>query len=76
MAIIPGGESIMLRSDVTTMSDDWTADVQAGTSIIFSMLDTGGKSGGCSPFQTAEASNDASCLSSTSSSSDSILLSL
>ncbi|KAI5999850.1 hypothetical protein F5J12DRAFT_847161 [Pisolithus orientalis] len=50
MAIIPGGESIMLRSDVTMMSDDWTADVQAG------------------------ASNDASCLSSTPSSSESILL--
>ncbi|KAI6146218.1 hypothetical protein BKA82DRAFT_3980641 [Pisolithus tinctorius] len=66
MAIIPGGESIVLQSDVTTVNYTWTANVQAGTSIIFSMLDANDNSGGCSPLQTVGASNDASCLGSTS----------
>ncbi|KAI5999852.1 hypothetical protein F5J12DRAFT_952001 [Pisolithus orientalis] len=66
MAIIPGGESIILQSDVTTVNYTWTANVQAGTSIIFSMLDANDNSGGCSPLQTVGASNDASCLGSTS----------
>ncbi|KAI6152476.1 hypothetical protein BKA82DRAFT_4012937 [Pisolithus tinctorius] len=69
MAIIPGGESIILQSDVTTVNYTWTANVQAGTSIIFSMLDANDDSGGCSPLQTVGASNDVSCLGSTSASS-------
>ncbi|KAI6146219.1 hypothetical protein BKA82DRAFT_4356621 [Pisolithus tinctorius] len=64
MAIIPGGESIILNSNVTTTSYSWTADVQAGTSIIFSMFDADSSSGGCSPLQTVGDLNDISCLTS------------
>ncbi|KAI5999851.1 hypothetical protein F5J12DRAFT_951999 [Pisolithus orientalis] len=59
MAIVPGGESIILSSNVTTTSYNWTADVQAGASIIFSMLDADSNSGGCSLLQAVD---DTSCL--------------
>ncbi|KAI5999854.1 hypothetical protein F5J12DRAFT_895097 [Pisolithus orientalis] len=69
LAIIPGGESSILASGVTTTTYTWTADVQAGTSIIFSMLDAENNTGGCSLVQIVGGSNDASCLSSNSPSS-------
>ncbi|KIO00372.1 hypothetical protein M404DRAFT_1003823 [Pisolithus tinctorius Marx 270] len=60
MAIVPGGESIILSSNVTTTSYNWTADVQAGASIIFSMLDADSNSGGCSLLQAVDDTSYAS----------------
>ncbi|KAI5999859.1 hypothetical protein F5J12DRAFT_952009 [Pisolithus orientalis] len=64
VGIVPGGQSFLIQSGVTTTSYTWTADVQAGTSIMFSMWDANGNSGGCSVLQSVGPSNDASCLSS------------
>ncbi|KAI5999853.1 hypothetical protein F5J12DRAFT_270215 [Pisolithus orientalis] len=69
VGIIPGGESFLIQSGVTTTSYTWTVDVQAGTSIMFAMWDTNGNSGGCAELQSVGPSNDASCLSSSSPSS-------
>ncbi|KAI6146212.1 hypothetical protein BKA82DRAFT_762499 [Pisolithus tinctorius] len=69
IGIIPEGESFRIQSDVATMTYNWTADVPAGTSIMFSMLDANNKTGGCSALQTVNGSSDASCLSSISPSS-------
>ncbi|KAI6136581.1 hypothetical protein F5141DRAFT_1208913 [Pisolithus sp. B1] len=69
LGLIPGGESFVLQSGVTTTSYTWTADIQAGTSIMFAMLDAENRTGGSSDLETVELSNDASCLSSSSPSS-------
>lgn len=69
LGLIPGGEAFVLQSGVTTTSYTWTANIQAGTSIIFAMLDAQNKTGGSSDLETVQLSNDASCLSSSSPSS-------
>ncbi|KIO08339.1 hypothetical protein M404DRAFT_997272 [Pisolithus tinctorius Marx 270] len=69
VGLIPGGEAFVLQSGVATSSYTWTTNVQAGTSIIFSMLDAQNRTGGSSDLETVQLSNDASCLSSTSPSS-------
>ncbi|KAI6047695.1 hypothetical protein EDC04DRAFT_2619540 [Pisolithus marmoratus] len=69
LGLIPGGESFVLQSGVTATSYTWMANVEAGTSIIFSMLDAQNRTGGSSDLETVQLSNDASCLSSSSPSS-------
>lgn len=50
-------------------SFNWMADVAAGTSFIFFMVDAQGHQGGSSNIMKVESSNDASCLGSSSPSS-------
>ncbi|KAI6136586.1 hypothetical protein F5141DRAFT_37557 [Pisolithus sp. B1] len=71
LGIIPSGESFVLQSDVTTAEYSWTVEVQAGTAMMFSMFDIQNNTGGCSTIQTVgpSPSNDASCLSVSSTSS-------
>ncbi|KAI6129212.1 hypothetical protein EV401DRAFT_1928772 [Pisolithus croceorrhizus] len=71
LGIIPSGESFVLQSDVTTAEYSWTVEAQAGTAMMFSMFDIQNNTGGCSTIQTVgpSPSNDASCLSSSSTSS-------
>lgn len=71
LGIIPGGESLVLQSDVTAVDYSWTVEVPAGTAMMFSMFDSQNNTGGCSTIQTVgpSPSNDASCLSPSSPSS-------
>lgn len=69
--LIPGGESFVIQAGVSASSYSWIADVPAGTSIIFSMIDAENKSGGTSQIEVVEPSGDSSCLSSHSPSSTS-----
>ncbi|KAI6024437.1 hypothetical protein EDC04DRAFT_253746 [Pisolithus marmoratus] len=72
LGIVPGGESFVLQSAVTTMSYAWMANPLAESSIIFSMLDSQNNTGGCSVIQTVGKSNYALCSSPTISSAASI----
>ncbi|KAG0708794.1 hypothetical protein DFH29DRAFT_341182 [Suillus ampliporus] len=67
-ALIPGGESLILNPP-TGSSYDWVADVSAGTTLIFMMVDSEGRQGGSSDVVTVLLSNNASCLSANSPSS-------
>ncbi|KAF9237312.1 hypothetical protein BU15DRAFT_76033 [Melanogaster broomeanus] len=67
---IPGGESIILYSGLTGTSYNWTpVNVAAGTTMIFSMTDARGQTGGDSDITLVASSNDASCLNANSPSS-------
>ncbi|KIK87436.1 hypothetical protein PAXRUDRAFT_831835 [Paxillus rubicundulus Ve08.2h10] len=66
---IPGGDSFLLHPDPTATSYAWTANIAAGTSVIFSLTDAQGRSGGSSDIEQVARSNDASCLGASSPSS-------
>jgi hypothetical protein len=59
--LVPGGESVILQPP-NGSNYSWTADVQAGTSLIFFMTDSQGRQGGASDVVTVAASTDGSCL--------------
>ncbi|KAI6146215.1 hypothetical protein BKA82DRAFT_29532 [Pisolithus tinctorius] len=58
VGIIPGGQTFVLDSNVTTTNYTWVTDIPAGTLIMFSMLDANSNSGGCSSLQTVGGSVD------------------
>ncbi|KAF8140320.1 hypothetical protein EV363DRAFT_341458 [Boletus edulis] len=66
---IPGGDVFFLHPPSTGTSYTWLADVAAGTTIVFSMTDAHGISGGSSDTQLVSLSDIASCLNPTSPSS-------
>ncbi|KIJ68522.1 hypothetical protein HYDPIDRAFT_165322 [Hydnomerulius pinastri MD-312] len=67
--LIPGGEAFVLHPGATATSYTWTANVAAGTTIIFTMIDAQGRSGGSSDTEVVLLSNDATCLNGNSPSS-------
>ncbi|KAF8846315.1 hypothetical protein BDN67DRAFT_1019991 [Paxillus ammoniavirescens] len=66
---IPGGDSFVLHPDPTATSYSWTANIAAGTSVIFALTDAQGRTGGSSDLELVALSNDASCLGASSPSS-------
>ncbi|THH20237.1 hypothetical protein EW146_g1075 [Bondarzewia mesenterica] len=69
LALIPGGNGIQLSPGKTVTSFDWIADVKTGTSMVFAMFDAKGNFGGTSDVRVVGATDDTSCLNSTSPSS-------
>ena len=59
----------LLHPPSTGTSFTWVTDVAAGTTIIFTMMDAVGRSGGSSDTELVALSNDASCLNTNSPSS-------
>ncbi|KAG5638642.1 hypothetical protein H0H81_011194 [Sphagnurus paluster] len=66
---IPGGTTFILTPPAGPTTFTWTANVGAGTSILFTMFDSRGRNGGTSDVKTVGITNDASCLDNTSPSS-------
>ncbi|KAG9314308.1 hypothetical protein JVU11DRAFT_5097 [Chiua virens] len=62
IGLIPSGESFLLQTPTSGTSFSWVADVAVGTTIIFTMIDAKGNSGGSSPIEIVNVSNDTSCL--------------
>ncbi|TFK56983.1 hypothetical protein OE88DRAFT_1650518 [Heliocybe sulcata] len=60
--IIPGGNVFYVQPPSGPTSFDWTADVAAGTSVIWAVTDARGRQGGTSDVQSVGITNDASCL--------------
>lgn len=69
--MIPLGQAFELvtSSKPNTTRFDWIASVSAGTSILFSMVDSKGQSGGSSGLRAVDQTNDSSCLNASSPSS-------
>ncbi|THH34138.1 hypothetical protein EUX98_g159 [Antrodiella citrinella] len=70
--IIPGGSAFQLRPPTGPTSFDWVANVAAGTSIVWLLTDSQGRSGGSSDVKLVGVSDDSTCLSNTSPASASI----
>ncbi|KAF9229216.1 hypothetical protein BS17DRAFT_8726 [Gyrodon lividus] len=66
---IPGGDFFFLYPDPTATSYTWNADIAAGTTVIFTMTDAQGRSGGASDTEVVALSNNVSCLNANSPSS-------
>lgn len=60
--MIPGGQTFTLNPPEGTTDFEWTADIAAGTELIFFMTDSKGHSGGSTQLDTVGLSGDASCL--------------
>ncbi|EIW86786.1 hypothetical protein CONPUDRAFT_79019 [Coniophora puteana RWD-64-598 SS2] len=61
--LIPGGEAVILKPPVGPTMYQWpNVNVAAGTSVIFSVTDAKGGSGGSSDAVQVQQSNDQSCL--------------
>lgn len=58
---VPGGQSFALHPPEGP-SYNWTANVAAGTPIIFTMIDSLGRNGGTADIRLVRISNDTSCL--------------
>jgi len=67
--LIPSGNSFTVQSPSSGTNFSWTADVATGTTIIFTMTDAQGRSGGSSDTMNVAASNVNNCLNSASPSS-------
>ncbi|KAL0951286.1 hypothetical protein HGRIS_007997 [Hohenbuehelia grisea] len=61
LASVPGGQSFVLNPPEGD-SYNWTANVDAGTSIIFTMFDSTGRAGGTSDVKVVLRSDDTTCL--------------
>jgi hypothetical protein len=68
-AFIPGGTAFELNPPVGSTSFSWNANVNHGTSLIFSMTDAQGGQGGSSDIRAVGVSDDNSCLDNSSPSS-------
>jgi hypothetical protein len=75
MGLIPGGQSVVMKPPVGSTTFDWVANVEAGTSMIFVMIDSQGRQGGSSDVKTIGGTGDRTCLSGSSPSSTSSLTS-
>lgn len=59
--LIPGGENFVLYPP-TGPNYTWVTDVEAGTSLIFFMIDSQGRQGGVSPLNTVQPLSNTSCI--------------
>ncbi|KAF8078693.1 hypothetical protein FPV67DRAFT_1604133 [Lyophyllum atratum] len=66
---IPGGTSFILQPPMGSTSFSWTANVAAGTSLLFTMVDAVGRNGGTSDVKTVGITDDMTCLNNASPSS-------
>ncbi|KAG6817998.1 hypothetical protein H0H87_009153 [Tephrocybe sp. NHM501043] len=69
---IPGGQSFLIFPPVGSTSFNWNANVAAGTSILFTMVDSLGHNGGTSDIKTVGITDDATCLNTLSPSSTAV----
>ncbi|THV07711.1 hypothetical protein K435DRAFT_959773 [Dendrothele bispora CBS 962.96] len=69
IAMIPGGESVVLNPPQGPTSFDWTVNVFNGTQLLFLMMDAQGRPGGSSDVRTVSSSDDTSCINGNSPSS-------
>ncbi|KZT06014.1 uncharacterized protein LAESUDRAFT_759898 [Laetiporus sulphureus 93-53] len=60
--VIPGGTTFVLNPPVGSTEFDWTADLASGTSVLFFMTDSEGRSGGSTQIDNVGISDDNSCL--------------
>lgn len=60
--LIPVGDTFELHPPAGPASFDWTANVAAGTSVVFVMTDSQGHRGGSSDVKVVGTSDDTSCL--------------
>ncbi|KAG6851185.1 hypothetical protein H0H93_015195 [Arthromyces matolae] len=72
---IPGGQSFLLFPPLGSTSYTWNADVAAGTSLLFTMVDAQGRNGGTSDIKTVGITDDYTCLNAQSPSSTAVSLS-
>ncbi|EDR15565.1 uncharacterized protein LACBIDRAFT_291440 [Laccaria bicolor S238N-H82] len=63
-AYVPLGNSFVLNPP-TGSSFSWIANLPAGTSVAFSMIDSQGRNGGTSPIEVVGLTNNNSCLATT-----------
>ncbi|KAG9015356.1 hypothetical protein FRB93_013056 [Tulasnella sp. JGI-2019a] len=66
VGLIPLGSTFLLYPPVGSTSFNWTADVKSGTSIVLSLFDAQGRTGGATDLLTVGSSNDATCIDSSS----------
>jgi hypothetical protein len=71
VGLIPGGQSTVLVTRQTG-SYEWMANVESGTSMIFFVVDAAGQQGGSSDLNVVGASDESTCLNSSSPSSTAI----
>lgn len=71
--LIPAGDAFILKPPKGPTEYNWTADVVAGTSLMFIMTDSKGNQGGASDITGTGLSDDSSCLNSSSPSTTQIL---
>ncbi|PFH50812.1 hypothetical protein AMATHDRAFT_60460 [Amanita thiersii Skay4041] len=69
--VIPNGQSFEVHPPSGTQVFDWTANVAAGTSIVFFMVDGQGRQGGSSDVRKVGITDDMTCLNGNSPSSTS-----
>ncbi|KAG6912020.1 hypothetical protein DXG01_000268 [Tephrocybe rancida] len=69
IATIPGGQSILIGLPTGSTSFNWNANIAAGTSVLFTMVDAMGRNGGTSDIKTVGITDDATCLNNLSPSS-------
>ncbi|KAI0094814.1 hypothetical protein BDY19DRAFT_44567 [Irpex rosettiformis] len=60
--VVPGGSTFVLNPPNGPSYYDWLTDVAAGTSLMFIMTDSKGRSGGCSDVRTVSLSDDKTCV--------------
>jgi len=60
--MIPGGDLFQLNPPVGPTSFDWTVNVFNGTQLLFMMIDSQGRQGGCSDVRLVGVSDDKSCI--------------
>ncbi|KAI9573022.1 hypothetical protein HD554DRAFT_2311399 [Boletus coccyginus] len=65
--VIPGGDLFFLHA--TESSFTWVSDIAAGITVVFTMTDAQGRSGGSSDAEMVNPSNNAGCLNTNSPSS-------
>ncbi|KAF9650097.1 hypothetical protein BDM02DRAFT_1539621 [Thelephora ganbajun] len=59
---IPGGTAFQFNPPTGPSTYDWLAELKAGTSVVFAMMDSQGRNGGSSDIKLVGASDDTSCL--------------
>jgi len=64
--LIPAGDPFILNPPSGPTVYQWTADVAAGTSLMFILIDSKGQQGGATDFIGTGLSDDTSCLNSSS----------
>ncbi|EMD42131.1 hypothetical protein CERSUDRAFT_79741 [Gelatoporia subvermispora B] len=62
VGLIPAGDSFVLDAPTGPTSFDWTADIASGTSVVFIMTDSKGRSGGSSQVNMVGLSDETDCL--------------
>ncbi|KAI0778286.1 hypothetical protein BD413DRAFT_104394 [Trametes elegans] len=60
--VVPAGSSFILNPPRGSATFDWNANVKAGTSLLFMMVDSRGRQGGSTQVNLVGMSDDATCL--------------